>query len=208
MTALTGERIAGEEAVNGRVTAVFRRHVYEVVEELADALMWSAVGIFAAIYVPPVLDSPLPLLVLLVPLWYWTAFAVELLRWQSETFTFIEADNGTVFLIKSTGVFKRRRFESQISGLTISTSQSVIDQVIGVERIDLVGASHQFITGRRMPVGFRRLIESYRRADPKREKAMAEDGSVVGRLLALERVANFVGPDLARRKARELVEEM
>lgn len=195
----------------GRTTR-FTRSAYEIIEEFSDAVFASALIIPLAAWLADLTGAAGLKLLSLVTLWFWIRFLNEVVYWQHETFTILETENGRAFILKRFGVFNVRTIKQEISRLTVTSSQSWFDRIVGVERVTLFDSAHQFVAGRRMPLRFKRTIDRIQDGEskvdiPKPRFDPAAGDSVTNRLVALQYAMStgLIDPKLAKIKANELV---
>lgn len=196
------------ETDSGKRVGLYRRHVYEVVEEAADALFWSACLVPLALSVWGLTSrSGAALLILLPVLLPWGALWMEIVRWQAETYELLQLPNGKVLLQKRMGVFDERVYTDDIGSLAVSRSAGLVDRLIGLERVTLVGPSHQYITGRRMPKRFAGAI-MYWKGQAGAKRAYDVKDETMTQVLALQDARPILGDALARQTAQALVARM
>jgi len=184
-----------------------RRHIFEIVEELADAVWWTLLLVPGGIALAEVAAWPFAIaasvMLAAVP---WMVFAWELAKWRNETYVITRGENGQHRLAKRSGVLAVRESRDEVSRLFVEASASAFERLIGVERVRLSGPAHEYITGRRMPKAFRRELERCQDSAGALPKApSAPAGGVMEQVEALERLARFLPREAVGARAFELM---
>jgi len=189
------------------IVSEYRRHIFEVVEELADAVWWTCLLVPGGATAADVSDWPFAVVIgIVLAMIPWLVFVWELAKWRNETYTVTRGENGQYRLTKRSGVLATYESRDEIARLYVTASASVFERLVGVERVKLVGPAHEYITGRRMPKAFRRGLERLQDGAGGTPKApMPPTGGVLEQVAALERLAPMLPQHVVRERAYELV---
>lgn len=177
----------------------YRRHIFEIVEELSDAMFWTMIlcGFFISAGI----------LLSYHRLWILAAFSIypvtrlfiETLGWWNELYI-IEEGPDTAMLRKHWGIIKKRRISDPLKNVSLFSEQSLHMRILGACRIKVSSATNVFIEGRLVPIEFLQKLDRII-SGHKRTIEDEPTGNVtldIARLLPHFVEANLVDPMIAK----------
>jgi hypothetical protein len=176
---LTGQAHGYVPPEGVRIVYETKRHWYEIVAEISDAVWWSAIIVLFTITFS-FLYKPLAWLTILI-VYPIGSLSVELIRWNTEHFLITESDRGHRFIVKSTGLFRKVRiFDPITQGMGRTEEEPWLGRQLGFMHVKLAAVNRIYLEGQRVPV---RLVKELDRQKAKDDEGDSDD-TLVKRKLA------------------------
>lgn len=127
----------------------YRRHHFELIEELADMIWWTSIICGLAIPASELLRYPqLKFLcaLILFPIWrlFW-----EILSWRAEVLILEETPAGPM-IRKKWGVLRTREIKDKVGSLALHKDEPIWLRLIGAVKVHVTSASNSYIDARLM----------------------------------------------------------
>lgn len=140
------------------IKATYRRHVFEVVEELSDAIFWTVILCGLSVPAGILLNYHRLWAFALLSIYPVARFFIELLSWWNELYIIEEGDDSAV-LRKHWGIINKKRISDPLKNVSLFSEQSLHMRVLGACRIKVSSAANTFIEGRLVPVAFLQKLD-------------------------------------------------
>lgn len=132
---------------------VYRRHIFEMVEELSDAIFWTL--ILCLFFVPAgiLFDFHRLWALCLLSFFPIAKFFIEILKWWNERYI-IEVSPDSEALRKQWGVLTRKEIKDNLKAVSVFYEEPLYMRLIGARRLQVRSSSNAYIEGKLVPIKF------------------------------------------------------
>jgi len=156
---------------------VYRRHIFEIVEEFSDAVFWTAILCLFFIPVGILSDHHRLWAFCLLSLFPIAGFGIEILRWWNERYIIEISPDGEA-LRKQWGILNRKEIKDSMKAVGVFKEEPLYMRLIGACRIQVKSSSNAYIEGRLVPTAFYEELDRIT-SGLKKARSVESTGNVV-----------------------------
>lgn len=132
---------------------VYRRHIFEMVEELSDAVFWTLILCLFFIPAGILFDYHRIWGFCLLSFFPIAKFFIEVLNWWNEKYI-VEVSPDSEVLRKQWGIINRKEIKDPMKIVSVFKEEPLHMRLIGACRVKVTSASNAYIEGRLVPIAF------------------------------------------------------